>query len=61
MHLSFTSDGKSVYNDIIVEAQNDFATYIKYRFSVRNYCFRCKKPFASMNELREHKREIHSY
>lgn len=49
----------SVNNYIIVEYGNEFATYIKYKH--KSICFRCNKTFSSAVDLREHKREHHSY
>ncbi|HKU49725.1 MAG TPA: hypothetical protein VJP79_07225 [Nitrososphaera sp.] len=48
-------------NNIIIESEDELATHIKYRYSVRNLCYRCNKPFASSVELKAHKREVHSY
>ena len=50
-----------ILNNIIIEKQDDFATYIRYRYSMKNFCDKCNKPFASASELKDHKRLFHSY
>jgi hypothetical protein len=50
------------YNDnIIIEGRDEFATYIKYRYSLKTFCDKCNKPFSSAIDLKAHKRQIHSY
>lgn len=57
----YSSKGEPIFKNVVVEKEDDFATYIKYRFKLENYCFKCGKPFSSFSDLRTHKREIHSY
>ncbi len=57
----YSLNGELLHNYILIERMDDFATYIKFRFKAENYCFKCNKPFHSHNDLKSHKREIHSY
>lgn len=58
---SFTANGQPIFNNVVVEREDEFAAYIRYRFRLENYCFKCSKPFSSFSDLRTHKREMHSY
>jgi hypothetical protein len=58
---SFSSNGERIFKNVVVEREDELASHIKYRFKLRNYCFRCNKPFSSFSDLRTHKREVHSY
>lgn len=57
----FTHNGEPVRNNIVIERQDSFATYFRYRFKARHMCFRCDLGFSSVKDLRNHKREHHSY
>jgi hypothetical protein len=48
-----------VYNNIIVEWQNEFVVHIRYKS--RNIRLLCHQLFSSSKELKNHKREAHSY
>jgi hypothetical protein len=54
-------NGESIRNNIIIESSDGFATHIRFRYKAKNICFKCKLYFGGFKELRNHKREVHSY
>jgi len=57
----FTMNGEPIRNNIIIERSDSFATYIRFRYKSKNLCFKCNLLFRGFRELRNHKREQHSY
>lgn len=57
---SYSMKGEEIHSyGIIVESTNTFMTNIRYRF--KNVCFNCYDAFSSLKELKDHKRQYHSY
>jgi hypothetical protein len=58
---AFTMNGEPIRNNIIIESSDSFATYIRFRYKTKNLCLKCKLLFRGFDDLRNHKREAHSY
>jgi uncharacterized Zn-finger protein len=63
MWTSSNPPGQAIFHNdnIVIQGSDEFATYIKYRYSLKTFCEKCNKPFASAIDLKMHKRQIHSY
>ncbi len=61
LHPIFSINGEPMRNNIIIERADTFATYIRFRYKPKNICLRCQLAFGSLIDLRNHKRDQHSY